>query len=222
LFHCKPSQKVTSPLEKGDHPELDTSAFLDTDKTMIYQSLIGAMQWSISIGQFDIASAVLSLSSFRAMPRRGHLDRVKRVYRYLCKFRYFNIRFRTQEPDYTGLNVKKYNWANTVYRDPSEKLPTNAPPPLGKRITLTHYFNANLMHDVLSGNAVARVLHFYNKTPIDWHCKEQSTPEPATYGAEFITRRTRVEQIIDHWNSLRHWGIPINDILAMSSVNTNP
>ena len=68
------------------------------------------------------------------------------------------------------------------------------------------------MHDVLSGNAVARVLHFYNKTPIDWHCKEQSTPEPATYGAKFITRRTRVEQIIDHWNSLRHWGIPINDI----------
>jgi len=95
LFHCKPCQKVTSPLEKGDHSELDTTAFLDTDETMIYQSLIGAMQWSISIGRFDIATAVMSLSSFRAMPRRGHLDRVKRVYDYLCKFRHFKIRFRT-------------------------------------------------------------------------------------------------------------------------------
>ena len=74
LFHCKPCQKVMSPLEKGDHPELDTTAFLDTEETMIYQSLIGAMQWSISIGRFDIATAVMSLSSFRAMPRRGHLD----------------------------------------------------------------------------------------------------------------------------------------------------
>ena len=31
LFHCKPCQKVTLPLKKGDHPELDTSKFLDTD-----------------------------------------------------------------------------------------------------------------------------------------------------------------------------------------------
>ena len=45
LFHHKPSQKVTSPLEKGDHPELDASPFLDETDTMVmvYQSLIGAM-----------------------------------------------------------------------------------------------------------------------------------------------------------------------------------
>jgi len=79
LFHCKPCQKVTSPLEKGDHPEIDTSKFLETDETMIYQSLIGSMQWLISIGGFDIVSAVVSLSSFRTMPYRGHLDQVKRV-----------------------------------------------------------------------------------------------------------------------------------------------
>ena len=39
LFQCKPYQKGTSPLETGDHPELDTSAFLDTVETMIYQSI---------------------------------------------------------------------------------------------------------------------------------------------------------------------------------------
>ena len=89
LFHCKPSQKVTLPLEKGDHLELDTSNFLDSNNMMIYQSLIGAMQWSISIGRFDIASAVMSLSTFRAMPRRGHS--VQRVYGYICKFCHFKI-----------------------------------------------------------------------------------------------------------------------------------
>jgi hypothetical protein len=33
------------------------------------------MQWAVSIGRLDIATAVMSLSSFRAMPRRGHLER---------------------------------------------------------------------------------------------------------------------------------------------------
>ena len=45
-----PTTKVTSPLDPGDHPELDTSEFLDEDGVEIYQSLIGSMQWAISIG----------------------------------------------------------------------------------------------------------------------------------------------------------------------------
>ena len=55
---------VMSPLEPGDHPELDTSEFLSEDDTMIYQSLIGAFQWSISIGRWGIMTAVMTLSSF--------------------------------------------------------------------------------------------------------------------------------------------------------------
>ena len=36
--------KAASPLEKGDHPELDSSDLLNFDKIQIYQSLIGALQ----------------------------------------------------------------------------------------------------------------------------------------------------------------------------------
>ena len=43
-FQGNPNTKVKSPLESDDHPELDTSPFLDEDDTQIYQSLIGAMQ----------------------------------------------------------------------------------------------------------------------------------------------------------------------------------
>ena len=32
VFGCKENTKVHSPLEKGDHPELDTSDFLDADR----------------------------------------------------------------------------------------------------------------------------------------------------------------------------------------------
>jgi len=59
---------VTSPIEKSDHPELDTSDLLDEDDTIKYQSLIGALQWVVSIGRFDVMMAVMTLSSFRAAP----------------------------------------------------------------------------------------------------------------------------------------------------------
>ncbi len=74
LFGCPPKQNVTSPLEKGDHPELDTSELLDFDGIQKYQSLIGALQWVISIGRFDVMTHVMTLSSFRAAPRKGHMD----------------------------------------------------------------------------------------------------------------------------------------------------
>ena len=65
------------------------------------------------------------------------------------------------------------------------------------------------MHDVLNGKAVTGVLHFYNKTPIDWYCKKQATAETATYGAEFIACRTCLEQVIDHRNYLRYLGVEV-------------
>ena len=63
-FGTTPSQKVQSPLEKNNHPEFDDSPLLDGDGIAKYQSLIGALQWTISLGRFDIATAVMSMSSF--------------------------------------------------------------------------------------------------------------------------------------------------------------
>ena len=85
LFGEKPKELYSSPLEKGDHPELDSSDLLDADRIQKYQLMIGAMQWAISIGRFDIATSVMSLSSFRVAPRVGHLKSCKRIYAYLSK-----------------------------------------------------------------------------------------------------------------------------------------
>ena len=56
-------KKANSPLPKGDHPELDTTALLDVEQCPIYQSLIGSLQWAIQIGRFDVATATITLSS---------------------------------------------------------------------------------------------------------------------------------------------------------------
>ena len=211
-FGHDPSKRVSSPLEAGDHPELDVSEFLNDEMTRVYQSLIGSLQWATTIGRYDICSAVMSMSKFRCMPREGHLERVKRIIGYLCKFYHFKLRFRTDEPDLSNVPVNKFDWAKTVYGQTSEEIPKDAPTPRGKRVTTVSYFDASLMHDVLSGKAVTGVLHFLNRTPFDWFCKTQATTETSTFGAEYVAGRKCIEQVIAIRQDLRYLGIPINEI----------
>ena len=136
LFGYMQDKKHRSPLPDGDHPELDTSAFLDEENSVRYQSLVGSMQWAISIGRWDIQTAVMSMSSFRAQPRKGHMKRVKRIYGHLSRFRCLKIRFRTDEPDLPAFDNKtKLDWSTTVYGDATEEKCTRA---AKETVTLTH------------------------------------------------------------------------------------
>ena len=162
----------------------------------IYQSLIGGMQWVIQIGRFDVSTAVMTLSRFRAAPRRGHLDRVKRIHGYLSKMWFGIVRIRTEEPDFSAIPEKHYEWEYTCYGGSKEALPDDAPVPRGKRVVTSSYVDANLYHDLISGKAVTGILHFLNKTPIDWYRKLQSTVETATFGSEYVAARTCTEQIM--------------------------
>ena len=219
MFGSKPKQTYTSPLEKGDHPELDESELLDDEGIAKYQSLVGSMQWAVSIGRLDITTAVMTLSGFRVAPRQGHLERAKRVYGYLSRMKHGIIRMRTGEPDYSALPDQQFDWEYSVYGDVKELLPKDAPEPLGKFVTLTHYVDANLYHDMLTGRSVTGILHFLNKTPIDWYSKKQATVETATYGSEFVASRTCVEQVIDLRITLRYLGVPIRDQSHMFGDN---
>ena len=126
----------------------------------------------------------------------------------LCQNETCTLRFCTHEPGYSDLPNKEHEWSS-VYGEIQELLPDDAPPPLGKQVTLTHYVNANLFHDALSGRSVTGILHMMNATPIDWYSKKQATVETATYGFEFVAARKCVEQIIDLRNTLRYLGVPI-------------
>ena len=209
LYGENPSRKCNSPLEKGDHPELDESELLDDDGIHQYQSLIGSLQWAISLGRFDVATAVMSMSSFRVAPRVGHIERVKRICGYIYKFKEGCIRVRTEVPDYSDLPVPHYDWARTVYGEVKEEVPENAPPPKGKGVLTTTYKDANLNHCLVSGKAVSGILHLLNQTPVDWYTKKQATVEAATYGSEFSSGRTAIEQITALRIELRYLGVPI-------------
>ena len=218
MFKEKP-RKSRPPLEGGDHPELDTSELCDEHQTKQFQTLIGQLQWLISLGRFDIAVHVMSLSRFRAQPRKGHLDRAKRIVGYLLFLPDGAIRFRIGEPDFSSLKDQEYDWTRTVYSGACEQIPHDIPKPLGKHVQTIHYVDANLHHDLATGKAVTAALHFLNQTPIDAYTKRQSTVETATYGSEFVAARTAVDQIIDIRTTLRYLGVPIRDKSYMFGDN---
>ena len=86
------------PADKGDHPEIDMSDELDHNGMKLYQSIIVALQWVVSLCCFDIAVAVITLSSFRIAPHVGQMNRVKKIIGYLRHHPDGGTRFRIDMP----------------------------------------------------------------------------------------------------------------------------
>ena len=123
------------------------------------------------------------MSSFRVEARKGYIERIKRIYSYLSKFKYTTIRIGTEEPNLSSLLDQAFDWEKSVYGEAKELLPDDAPLRLGKIVTIISYCDANLYHNLVTSRSVTRILYFINKTPIDWYSKKQSTAEIATYGS---------------------------------------
>ena len=120
-------------MQKGDHPKLDMTPFLDEKEKEIFMSLVGSVQWAISIGIFDIQSAIMTMSKFCNFPRKGHLEKMRRVIGFMCKIRHYMICFCVDEPEYANVpGIKNHDWEHSVYGKHKEDVPGNAPPPLGK------------------------------------------------------------------------------------------
>ena len=104
-------------MAENDHPELNTTDELGPEDIKRYQSLIGAVQWLITLGRFDISVGVATMGSFRAAPRKGHLDRLKRIFLgYIKHYPDGAIRFRTGVPAHESYSTPPINndWAQAT------------------------------------------------------------------------------------------------------------
>ena len=161
-------------------------------------------------------TVVVTLASFRVEPRHGHLDRA--AY-YLIRFKHAKIRIRTEQPDLSAIPITPYDWQESVYGKITELLPHDAPPSKGKHIVTVSYHDAKLYHNIITGRLVTVILHFLNKTPIDWHSKNQATVETATCGSEYSSALTCAEQILDLRITLRYLGVPVRSLRCMFGDN---
>ena len=108
----------------GDLPELDTSEFLDEEGIQQYQSLVGSLQWAISIGRWDIQTAVMTISSFCAPPRKGDLLKDAREYTGMSlNLSTSTYKFRIEEPHFSKFDNKiKFDWSKHLYTGMHQKM----------------------------------------------------------------------------------------------------
>ena len=64
LFNTEPSKGLKTPLEKNDHPELDTSDILEGQNVNHYLTMVGQLQSLLTLGRFDIKAQVITMSRF--------------------------------------------------------------------------------------------------------------------------------------------------------------
>ena len=86
LFNEDPPKGYKPPLDKSDHPELDTSEILEGDMAAKYLKMVGQLQRLVTLGRFNIHAQVATMSRFRAASRQGNMDRLKRIWTDLRRF----------------------------------------------------------------------------------------------------------------------------------------
>ena len=152
------------------------------DEKAKYMLLIGSLQRALSLGRMDIGVGAMTISRFRVSLRKGHLDRVKRIYSYLKHFKNTSIKFNVEETTYSYFDKQwsdpqwgeLYSDGKDNYDDP------HLPEPKGKSIVMTSYVDANLLHDYIIGKSCTGIIRLFNKTVMDWFSKLQNNVETAT------------------------------------------
>lgn len=212
------------PYDYKYKPELDTSPLLEGEDVTWYQQLIGMLRWVCELGRIDVLYEVGKMSSFNAMPRKGHLREVYNIFYYLHKTKTRKLVFDDNRNDVDVSCFFDGDWS-AFYPDADPKVPPNCLPALGTPIKITCFVDANHGGDMVTRRSHTGVIIFLNNTPVVWYSKRQTTVEVSTFGSEFVAMRIAVEKCEALRYKLQMFGIGIDgkiDILCDNkSVVTN-
>jgi hypothetical protein len=87
--------------------------------------------------------ATMPMSCYLTSPKKGHLERLKRIYGYLRQIKSAATRVRIEEPDFPPLPVQEVDWPDTVYGNVKEEIAKESEP-LGKPVLLVSNVDDNL------------------------------------------------------------------------------
>ena len=219
----KPLQKKDTPMVDGDHPEEDASETLDDKGHQRYQMLIGMLNWIVCIGRMDVAYATASLSRFTACPRKGHMDRVIRVFGYLKKYRNRRIVIDSRDPIRLGgkdaLGLDFVELFKNTYPDASEEIDSKVPEPLIDELEITAFVDSDHAHDKMTRRSITGLLILIGRTPVYFMSKRQGAIATSTYGAEFCAMRTAVEEVQAVRYMLRCLGVKVKHATLICGDN---
>jgi hypothetical protein len=179
------------------HSGKNDSPLYSEDDSAKYRSIVGCCIWIIVLGIFDIAYDTSAMSSFKMLPKEGHLKAVKRILSYLKTFPKGRVIIDTSYPDHSMYLVEDHsNWIE-FYPDASEEVPKDLPPEKGPRVRMTVDVDAEHANDLVTRRSITGILVMLNNTPIRWISKRQKTVEKSTYGSELLASRIATELILD-------------------------
>ena len=182
-----------TPMDSEYHPELDDSPLMDLDGISKYRSMIGSLNWILTLGRFDIAHSLNTMSRHSMAPREGHFKAIQRLFGYLQARPKGQIILDPGEPPVreTATVSTGFKWQE-FYPDASEDIPDKAPTPKGNLARLTCYVDADHARDKVTRKSVTGIVLLFNKTPLTWVSKRQKTVETSTCGSELVAAKTAV------------------------------
>ena len=139
-----------------------------------------------------------------------HLEEVHHIFGYLKSHPKRKLFFNPQHPSIDERSFNSYDWYG-FYRDVKEAIPKDMPPPRGQSVSMHCFIDADHAGNTVTRRSQTSLLLFVNRAPIVWSSKWQNTIETSTFGSEFITMKTAVEQIESLCYKLRMFGIPVED-----------
>jgi hypothetical protein len=217
-------RKVSAPLPKDYHPEVDTSMLLGDDDAQLYASYIGILQWAVELGRIDLTHSVSLMSRFRAAPREGHLMAVLHIFGYVKGHLRSKLVLDPGYRDWSFVDWVDADWKE-FYPDATEPIPVNAPEPRGNEVQVNMFCDAAHATCLATRRSTTGVIIFVNGAPIRWYSKRQNTVESSTFGSEFVALKIAVEMNIALRYKIRMMGVPIeeptNTFADNSSVVTN-
>lgn len=205
----KYNNKITTPLPKDYHPELDGTDFLDDENIEVYQSYIGILRWSVELGRIDLAQSCSLMARFTNAPRKDHLDKVLGIFAYVKKYLQSRLVFDYRTRNWSKIRRLEHDWSE-FYPDAFECIPINAPKPRGRAMQINMFCDASHATDLITRRSTTGIIIFLQGTPILWFSKRQNTIETSTFGSEFVALKIATEMIEGMRYRLRMMGIPID------------
>ena len=205
----KQNNKITTPLPKDYHPELDNSTFLDDEHIEMYQSYIGVLRWAVELGRIDLSHAASLMARFAAAPRTDHLTHLLGVFAYVKKHLQSRLVFDYRTRDWSKIAWLEHDWRD-YYPDAQEAIPSNAPQPRGKAVQINMFCDASHATDLVTRRSTTGIIIFVQGTPILWYSKRQNTIETSTFGSEFVAMKIATEMVEGFRYRLRMMGVPID------------
>jgi hypothetical protein len=209
-----------TPIKTDNHPEEDTSPLLGNEMHHEYQSIMGMLQWVVSLCWIDICYAILSLSRFCSCPREGHMTRALGIWGYLKKYPHRCLNINPDKYPIKGENID-YNLVDFMeqYNYASKEIDPKFPEPMGKELDISMFFDSDHAHNKVMGCSISGVNVMVGSTPIVWKSKRQGAVQTSTYGAEFSAMRLATEEAITIRYMLWALGICITKPSDLSGDN---